>query len=55
VLTHALAPRIANASPSNIMFASATPAFNPRYLSTKPTPACKPLVDARSESIEKIL
>jgi hypothetical protein len=55
VLTHAFEPRAAKDSPMHIMLASAIPALMARFWSTVPTPACSPLVDARSESTETTL
>src|SRR5690606_1521789 len=53
VLTQTLEPRIPKASPINIILASATPTFKALLLSTYPIPDWSPLVDAKSESIEK--
>jgi hypothetical protein len=52
VLIQVLQPSAAKASPISIILASATPAFKARRWSTAPMPASRPLVLARSESIE---
>ena len=55
VLTQVLKPSAAKASPIPIMLASATPTLSARFWSTAAIPACSPLVEARSESMETTL